>query len=131
MTHALKTKQQEAVHTALLQLQQMQMQRTQQEQQRTAGELQERQLQQAITTTQQEIATLGKEIANFPADRPATVEKQFEKRRTHYQQWGAQLNVLKNELDQMQQKKSSRTRRTILPPVRSVSKIFRLHAKNF
>ena len=105
VTHTLKTKLQETVHTALLQLQQMHMVRTQQEQQRASLEAQERQLHPAITATQQEIVTHTTEINNFPADHLAAQEKQFEKRRTVYQQWIAQANFIKNDLDQLQQKK--------------------------
>lgn len=105
VTHTLKTKQQETVHKAQLHLQQLQMTRTQQEQQCASSELLERQLQQTITTTQQEIIILNKEITAFPADQLTAQEKQFEKRRISYQQWIAQANCIKSELDQLQQKK--------------------------
>lgn len=105
VTHTLKTKQQERVHAAQLHLQQLQMTRTQQEQQRSSSELLERQLQQSITTAQQQIVALSKDISTFAADQLTAQEKQFEKRRTVYQQWIAQANCLKNELDQLQQKR--------------------------
>lgn len=105
VTHTLKTKQQEKVHAAQLHLQQLQMTRAQQEQQRATSELLQRQLEATTTTTQKERETVVKEITAFPAEHFAALEKQFEKRRAAYQQWIAQANCIKSELDQLQQKK--------------------------
>jgi exonuclease SbcC len=105
ITHSLKAKQQELIHAATLQLQQLRMMHAQQEQQHTSLQKTEQNLQKSIFDAQLEINLRTQEIADFPTELLAAQEKQFEKRRTHYQQWIAQANLLKNELDQLQQKK--------------------------
>lgn len=105
LVHALKTKQQDIIHRILLELQQTQVACAQQEQLYNSTEKQVQQLKLDIIGLQREIVSYNKTINDFPADRFAALEKQFEKRRQMYQQWIAQANCLKNELDQMQQKK--------------------------
>ena len=105
VTHAIKMKQQEIVHHALLKLQQTRMILTQQEQQKTGLETRRLQIQTTLKNAEQEIKELENNIATFPAEQLTACEKQFEKRKTFYQQWIAQANMLKNELDQLNQKK--------------------------
>jgi exonuclease SbcC len=105
LNHALKTKHQEDVHAAVLTLQQQQLSYAQETEQLAAAKKAEQQLLATLAATEKEHKQRALELAAFNRKELQTHETQFEKRRTHYQQWIAQANVLKQELDQLKQKK--------------------------
>lgn len=110
---ALVSTQQRLQHEQMLCVQQKQMQLQ-------YAQLHYKELQQQLTLCQQQHQQQHKELTEIAAaiahsqqmiqkEQPTDVvkiEQLFEKRRTHYQQWIAQANWIKNEYDQIEQKKS-------------------------
>ncbi|MEX0849484.1 MAG: SMC family ATPase [Candidatus Dependentiae bacterium] len=101
----LQLEQSKQIQKAELQLQQMHMEHKQYEQQLQTVQKDEIQLKAELTRTEQNIKTLEIKLKNQDTKKLAIVEKQFEKRRNHYQQWITQANYLKSELEQIKQKK--------------------------
>ncbi len=102
--HKLKNELQVLAQKAQLALQQLQMNHTQQGQQLKQLEQEEKQITAEQKEMLRQIASIDKLLQKQNKPTITTIEKEFEKRRNHYQQWITQANYLKNELDLIKQK---------------------------
>lgn len=89
---------QEHVHSLQLQAKQFEQQINNYQEQNAIDTKELHELQ--ITAT-----SLNEKIPSLASGSTATIEQQFEKRRTHYQYWIAQANMIKTELNQTEQKR--------------------------
>jgi len=89
---------QEHVHSLQLQAKQLEQQISSYQEQHDIETKEVHELATMITALQEKMPTLTTESA-------IAMEQQFEKRRTHYQYWIAQANMIKTELNQAEQKR--------------------------
>ncbi len=104
LAQKLKSEQQMLAQKAQLILQQLQLSHKQHEEQLTQCDQEEKQIATEQKKVQQHIISIDKLLQKQNQTTITTIEKQFEKRRNHYQQWITQANYIKNELNHIKQK---------------------------
>lgn len=102
----LKQEQMQMLQHKQIKLQQEQLQGKQLIRQLQANQEQQQTYAKACQEVNSSILKLKESIKQHTPEKVTILEQQFEKRRTAYQQWIAQANVTKNEVDQIEQKQS-------------------------
>lgn len=104
LEHAIKEKHQRSIQKMQLALQEVQFKLQQHEQQVKQCKQEEQLMSKEQQELNKSIEKINKILQLQPNDTFNALEKQFERRRNHYQQWIAQANYIKSEIDQINQK---------------------------